>query len=132
MRHLMLALGFLTIAASAQAQVVITDPATQGQFSWGAPTTGGSPDRYELDLGGGFTSVGLVTTLKLDPQTPNGSYTASIRACLATAVPQCGPVATVAYSVNRPAPTPGLPTNFRIEVTISSGQVANTRIVPLP
>jgi hypothetical protein len=41
-------------------------------------------------------------------------------------------VETVAYSVNRPAPTPGLPTNFRIEVTISAGQVATTRIVPLP
>jgi hypothetical protein len=127
MRYL-LALCFALVAAPVAAQTVtITDPSTQGTFQWDASPTA---DRYELDLGSGFVSIGNVTQLKLAANTPDGSYTARLRACLSSAPTPCSAPATVTFIVDRPDATPITPTNFRLVVTVVNG-VALLKLEPL-
>jgi hypothetical protein len=126
----LVALALLAVPAAAQT-VIVTDPATQGVFRWDAVP---GAERYEIDLGRGegFQSIGTVTSLKLAADTPNGSYTVTLRSCLSTAAPACSPTpSTLTFVVRRPDPTPPAPTNFRLELTVINNQVAEIKVVPI-
>lgn len=125
-------LSILLFAAPAAAQTItITDPATQGTFRWDAST---GADRYEIDLGRGqgYQSMGLLSTLKLAADTPDGTYTARLRACSASAVVACSQPATLTFIVDRPDPTPPTPGNFRMTIDVIAGVAIIRSQEPLP